>query len=647
MNFKIEKIPADVRICEKFGNAEITVNNRYLTKNGKPWLPVMAECHYSRIPREKWEETLRKMKDGGAEIAASYVFWIHHEEEKGIFDFTGNRDIRHFIELCHKVGLEFCLRIGPWAHGECRNGGFPDWLCEECASTLRSDKEPYFGYVRRYLRAVADQVRGLPLFGIQIENEMTWRPEYMELVRQAVLETGLTAPLLTATGWGNARLPDTLLPMFGGYPEAPWTGHTHELEPNANYFFSYVREDGNIGADLLGISEDSRRNVSPEYPFPFMTCELGGGNQVTYHRRPRISSRDIEALAVCKLGSGANLLGYYMYTGGLNPVGKTTMQESKESGYPNDCPVISYDFQSPIGDMGQLRESWFRLSKIHTFVRSFGEMLAPMEPVMPSEMPASLNDTETLRCAFRTDGKGGFLFVNNHIRLHELPVHPKHRFAFDFADESVAFDLDIPADSTFFLPVNLTLAGLSFRYASAQPVSYTENELTLMRIPGIDPVMVLRDGRTVSLKEGVSRIGDTDVVLLPYEEYVPDELTRISAEPVPKCCDASILLGHLPVQDHTSEYAVRWTAEDRWMVIRARGNLAGFYACAEGRLISDFYLYGDAWVIDLRNLAAKEGIIKIQPLSEEDRNKIYLEIPFETGVYPPEVWVSRTENLKI
>ena len=588
MNFKIEKIPADVRICEKFGNAEITVNNRYLTKNGKPWLPVMAECHYSRIPREKWEETLRKMKDGGAEIAASYVFWIHHEEEKGIFDFAGNRDIRHFIELCHKVGLEFCLRIGPWAHGECRNGGFPDWLCEECATTLRSDKEPYFGYVRRYLRAVADQVRGLPLFGIQIENEMTWRPEYMELVRQAVLETGLTAPLLTATGWGNARLPDTLLPMFGGYPEAPWTGHTHELEPNANYFFSYVREDGNIGADLLG---------------------------------------------------------YYMYTGGLNPVGKTTMQESKESGYPNDCPVISYDFQSPIGDMGQLRESWFRLSKIHAFVRSFGEMLAPMEPVMPSEMPASLNDTETLRCAFRTDGKGGFLFVNNHIRLHELPGHPNHRFAFDFADESVAFDLDIPADSTFFLPVNLTLAGLSFRYASAQPVSYTENELTLMRIPGIDPVMVLRDGRTVSLTEGVSRIGDTDVVLLPYEEYVPDELTRISAEPVPKCCDAPILLGHLPVQDHTSEYAVRWTAEDRWMVIRARGNLAGFYA--EGRLISDFYLYGDAWVIDLRNLAAKEGIIKIQPLSEEDREKIYLEIPFETGVYPPEVWVSSTENLKI
>lgn len=27
----------------------------------------------------------------------------------------------------------------PWAHGECRNGGFPDWLVKECADRLRSN----------------------------------------------------------------------------------------------------------------------------------------------------------------------------------------------------------------------------------------------------------------------------------------------------------------------------------------------------------------------------------------------------------------------------------------------------------------------------------------------------------------------------
>jgi len=644
MYFNAKTYDPSCRTYSSFGNDEITVTNRMLLKNGKPWIPVMGELHYSRVPCEKWEETLRKMKDGGIEVVASYVFWIHHEEVKGQFDFSGNRNIRRFVELCHDQGLEFCLRIGPWAHGECRNGGFPDWLCEECRSTLRSEKDPYISYVRRYLCAVADQVRGLDLFGIQVENEMTHRPDYMEKVRQMVLETGLTAPLLTATGWGNAKLPDTLLPMFGGYPEAPWAGHTHVLDPNPNFFFSYIREDGNIGADLLGKTEDVP-NVSPEYPYPFMTCELGGGNQVTYHRRPLFVSRDIEALAVCKLGSGANLLGYYMYTGGLNPVGRTTMQESKATRYPNDCPVISYDFQSPVGDMGQLRESWLRLSYIHRFLHSFGEMLAPMDPVMPSEMPASLDDTGTLRCAIRSDGCGGFLFVNNHIRLQALPAHPAHRFSFEFKERTVDFELDIPSDSAFFLPVNLNIAGLPLLYASAQPVSYSENSITFLQIPEMDPAVVLSDGRTVPLAAGTNRIDGTDVILLPYEAYESSRLTEIRAERTPNRCDSSLLLSHLPVTDRTAEYTVCWTEEDKWLVIRARGNLAGFYA--DGTLISDFYLYGDRWVIDLRGLPVREGCIKIQPFCEEDRGSVYLEIPFETGEFVPEVWTSKEDILYI
>ncbi len=631
-------------ILADFGNDEITVTDRLLLKNGKPCLPIMGEMHYSRVPREKWEETLLKMKSGGIDIVASYVFWLHHEEEKGSFSFTGNRDIRHFVELCRSLGLEFCLRIGPWAHGECRNGGFPDWLVEECKSTLRTTDEPYITYVRRYISAVAEQVRGLPLFAIQIENEMTHRPAYLEKVRQMVVEAGLTAPLFTATGWGSAKIPDTLLPMFGGYPEAPWAGHTHVLAPNPNYFFSHIREDKQIGADLLGNSGTTPANT--DYSYPYMTCELGGGNQVTYHRRPLFTSRDIESLAICKLGSGANLIGYYMYTGGLNPIGKTTMQESRETGYPNDCPVISYDFQSPIGDMGQLRESWLRLSKLHQFIHSFGEILAPMEPIMPSEKPSSLDDTETLRCAFRTDGQGGFLFVNNHIRLHELPAHPAQKFTFELNNRTVSFLINIPSDSAFILPVNLTFGELHLIYATAQPVSYGDDSLTLMQIPGMEPVLALDDGRIMPLAIGTNRIDDTDVVLLPYEEYIPTELTKIPVTPTDeKRCDSRILLGHLPVQDCTREYNVHWSDGDKWLVIRAVGNLAGFYI--DGRLISDFYLYGDAWVIDLRRLSAREGCIKIQPFCEEDRNKVYLEVPFITGNHTPEAWTSQKDVLYI
>src|ERR1700754_139058 len=33
----------------------ITANNRYLEKDGKPWLPVMGEFHYSRFPADEWD----------------------------------------------------------------------------------------------------------------------------------------------------------------------------------------------------------------------------------------------------------------------------------------------------------------------------------------------------------------------------------------------------------------------------------------------------------------------------------------------------------------------------------------------------------------------------------------------------------------
>ena len=50
---------------------------------------------------------------------------------------------------------------------------------------------------------------------------------------------------------------------------------------------------------------DTKRN-------PYLTAELGGGLQVTAHRRTYPWPEDIEAQALCYLGGGANLLGYYM-----------------------------------------------------------------------------------------------------------------------------------------------------------------------------------------------------------------------------------------------------------------------------------------------------------------------------------------------
>ncbi|HEY6332836.1 MAG TPA: beta-galactosidase, partial [Blastocatellia bacterium] len=78
---------------------EIAANSDYLSLDGKPWLPVMGEFHYSRYPAAFWEDELLKMKAGGVQIVATYIFWIHHEEVEGKFDWSGQRNLRQFVEL--------------------------------------------------------------------------------------------------------------------------------------------------------------------------------------------------------------------------------------------------------------------------------------------------------------------------------------------------------------------------------------------------------------------------------------------------------------------------------------------------------------------------------------------------------------------
>ncbi|MBD8985591.1 MAG: glycosyl hydrolase family 35, partial [Bacteroides cellulosilyticus] len=75
----------------------IDVNSFYMSIDGKPAIPVMGEFHYSRYPAEQWEEQILKIKAGGVNVIPTYVFWNIHEEVEGVFDWSGNRDLRKFI----------------------------------------------------------------------------------------------------------------------------------------------------------------------------------------------------------------------------------------------------------------------------------------------------------------------------------------------------------------------------------------------------------------------------------------------------------------------------------------------------------------------------------------------------------------------
>lgn len=315
----------------------LDLTNRYLTRAGQPFLPVMGEFHFSRCEAEAWPAELAKMKAGGVTIAATYLFWIHHEEIEGARRFTGNLDIRRFVLDCGRAGLAVVLRIGPWAHGECRNGGFPDWLVRK-GIPLRCNDPAYLALVRGWYAAVFAQVQGLlykdggPVIGVQLENELVDDAAHLATLKQIAVEAGFDVPYYTVTGWNaaaGARIPaDEVLPVFSAYPDAPWAAGTAPLPLSPHYVFNAERNDAAVGADLMARTAPDGWQL-PYDRYPFATCELGCGQQSTYHRRVRISPMDAYALSLVKLGSGNNLIGYYMYHGGTNPVGRlSTMQES-------------------------------------------------------------------------------------------------------------------------------------------------------------------------------------------------------------------------------------------------------------------------------------------------------------------------------
>lgn len=494
-----------IRMGSSPAGREITANSMYLSRAGKPIIPVMGEYHFSRDSRENWKRELAKMKAGGVDIVATYMFWIYHEETEGEIDFSGDLDIRSFALECAAQGLDVMLRIGPWAHGECRNGGFPDWLVNS-GIPLRCNDARYMERARIWYEKIFEQVKGLfykdggPIIGVQFENELVDNSEHLLALKQMALEIGYDAPLYTATGWNSkygAKIPvDELLPVFAGYVDAPWDASLEKLPPSNHFCFDPTRNDTAVGMDLMRDMDESGWRL-PYERYPFATCELGSGLQVTHHRRPIVSAMDAYCLSLVKLGCGNNLIGYYMYHGGTNKLGRlSTFQESTDTGYPNDVPIINYDFQTCLSQYGEARKQYGMLNMLHLFAADFGDLLTPMEHVGAERFVPCTDDTN-LRACLRTDGKSGFVFVNHYQRgMHLQDVAGAEIHALD-----VSFPpMDICGDVSFFVPVHMPLGSAHLRWATAQPLCRQGNVFFFAAIDGVPAQyeIILPDGKVKS-----------------------------------------------------------------------------------------------------------------------------------------------------
>jgi beta-galactosidase len=482
---------------------KIAVNNFYLTIGGKPVIPITGEFHFSRYPQQYWDESIKKMKAGGVTVIATYVFWNLHEEEEGKFEWTGDKNVRAFVELCKKNEVYAIVRIGPFCHGEIRNGGYPDWLLGKPLN-IRSNDPLYLSYVNRLYGEIGQQLNGLyykdggPVIGIQIENEyqhsaapwgltypgqpldltaaesdlkeiqegvgtakgdnpfISLGNDHMKVLKSLSMKAGMDVPIYTATGWGYAAtIPNESLPVTAAYAYPFWT-------PARDYSPFFLYKDMHANPDYSPV------RYRPE-DYPAFPAELGSGIMTVYSRRPIAVHQSLDALINRCLGSGANGIGYYMYHGGSTPKGKHSFMSDEAYGLPK----ISYDFQAPVGEFGQVREGFHRLKLLHFFIHDFGDLLAPMQTVLPANSGSLVpEDISQLRYAVRVKGNSGFLFLNNFQDDTTMKDQKNIRLKIKTGQGDVSIpeagSFDLKSGENAIFPFNLALNGVQLRYATAQ-----------------------------------------------------------------------------------------------------------------------------------------------------------------------------------
>ena len=643
------------------------VDSRGFVIDGKHVLPVMGEIHYARVPEREWRREIQKMRAGGITILSTYVFWIHHEEEEGHWNWEGNKNLRRFIEVCQEEQMPVVLRIGPFCHGEVYQGGFPVWLADKAQSNpqqykLRTTATGFLAATRNLYSNIFQQVKGLqwkdggPIVGVQIENECRGPWTYYMALKEMAVEAGFDTPFYTRTGWpklnGNEEF-GKLLPLYGDYADGFWDRDLTDM-PGA-YKDAFIMKDTRLSAviatEALGKNQDTQMEAK-DLSYPYLTCELGGGMMPSYHRRINMSGKEVKPLAICKLGSGSNLPGYYMYHGGTNPYNpKHTMAETQATAVTNynDMPHMSYDFQAPLGEMGQPNwTAWHESRLLHQFLADWGEELSQM-------------DVDTLSNHYAR--RGAFEFHNDYVRI--------------LNENGTAY---ITPRNWQLSTVNSQLS-TTLDWATAEPFCQTNGILYFIAIEGKKPQLCI-NGKVYTAKlnkpfkaAGMSfcvlsrekaytayKIGDklyySDGILYQDGNNIMEETWQTLPTTVNYVLTKEhgglreVKMGSQKVAaqpiESDWEKAATWTISnlnelnenlDLYLQIDYQGDVARIYA--DGILVEDNFWNGKPMLVRLSDLVGKQVELKILPLGKDYPIYLQQEQKAELNKAPNDILISQ------
>lgn len=171
--------------------------------DGKRTFLWAGEFHPFRLPSpDAWRDVLEKMKAGGYNAVSVYFDWAYHSPRRGVYDFSGVRDVDRLLDIAARVGIYVIARPGPYVNAEVDAGGFPGWLLTQ-KGRARSSAGDYTAAYREWLRHIDPIIarhqltngRGTVIL-YQVENEYGRNTDarYMREIERQARADGIDVP---------------------------------------------------------------------------------------------------------------------------------------------------------------------------------------------------------------------------------------------------------------------------------------------------------------------------------------------------------------------------------------------------------------------------------------------------------------------
>lgn len=402
---------------------EVMLTREGISIRGEKRILLCASLFYFRIPRDEWEDRIRKLKASGYNCADVYFPWNYHETAPGQWDFGGDRDAEEFLRLLESNGLFVIARPGPYICSEWDGGGIPAWVLTDRTLRIRQNDPDYLGHVRRWYEKILPVIaahqadKGGSVILMQLENELDFYDcddsrGYMDALRGMAREMGITVPVFGCAGQSDAN---AATGKADGV-EVTFNFYGNPCDPDYGEKFHYYYERMKEAGRPLLISETNCDHL-------FLRRELAAGAKLLG--------------AYCQVG-GTN----FGFTGGVNNWGKR--------GSPASFIPTKYTNANMIGPAGELQEQYYEGRRLAGLIHTFGAVLGGAE--------SAACESGLIRCGFPTGARIFRLDLTCGGSLVCVPNLGDREGTASVSCSGVSFKTEIAAHTAPFFPFHIPLS---------------------------------------------------------------------------------------------------------------------------------------------------------------------------------------------